>query len=268
MKTLIIIQARIGSTRFPGKIAAQLGPCSVLEHVVRRARHRGYTVCLAIPTVDAASLTWAQDFRRAVPDRKGDAKFVPIYFAATEEEDVLGRFCQTARWAHDMDRFTNGGEGYGCIVRLTADCPLIPVAAIDAVAEAITEGLYDYCETRSDPSSRPNGIDAQAFTMERLQQATQAVDQFEDSRSAREHMTPILQRVALRPGRIKTVEGLDLDEIPGFRMTVDTPDDLERMNRWAEHVPMDPTAGRPTLVELKHLHRTQPELFAMVKDGK
>ena len=258
MKTLVIIQARIGGTRFPGKVAMQLAGMSVLEHAVRRARHKGYTVAIASPSSSAEGLAWSADFRRNVPDNKGRPGFVPIYFADTDENDVLGRVAHTARWASDMLRFT-GGEGYGCVVRLTADCPFLPVSAIDAVAEAVTSGQNDYCETRSDPSSRPNGIDAQAVTMELLQEASAKCVYPE----GREHLTSALLGLAEKPGRVQQLEGMRLDDLPGFRLTLDTPDDLVRYQAMAAHLSVDPTAGRPTLMELRDLHRRMPELFCV-----
>lgn len=256
MKTLVIIQARIGGTRFPGKVATQLAGMSVLEHVVRRARHKGYTACVSSPSSSAEGLAWSAVFRANVPDNRGRPGFVPIYFADCKEEDVLGRVAQTARWASDMARFT-GGEGYGCVVRLTADCPFLPVSAIDAVAEAVTSGQNDYCETRSDPSSRPNGIDAQAMTMELLQEASA----FTTDPGGREHLTSALLGLAEKPGRVQQLEGMRLDDLPGFRLTLDTPDDLERYREIVKHVAVDPTAGRPTLMELRDLQRKNPDLF-------
>lgn len=256
MKTLVIIQARMGGTRMPGKVAEVIAGKSVLEHVVRRARHAGYAVAIAAPTGDAGALAWSAGWRKNVPDNRMKTGLVPIYFAACDEGDVLGRVAQTARWANDMDRFT-GGPGYGCVVRLTADCPFVPVSGIDAVAEAVASGVNDYCETRSDPSTRPNGIDAQAFTLELLLEADGKCTYPE----GREHITSALLRASNRPGRVMQLEGLRLDEIPYFRVTLDTAEDLASMMAMAAHLSMDPTAGRPTLVELKDLHRRMPELF-------
>ena len=256
MKTIIIIQARMGGQRFPGKIAEQIAGMSVLEHVVRRARHKGYAVAIASPSSSAEGLAWSAAFRRNVPDGRGRPGFVPIYFADSPENDVLGRVAQTARWANDMDRFTGGG-GYGVVVRLTADCPFLPVSGIDAVAEAVTSGENDYCETRSDPSGRPNGIDAQAMTLELLQEASAKCTYPE----GREHLTSALLGLAEKPGRVQQLEGMRLDDLPGFRLTLDTPDDLVRYRAMAAHLSVDPTAGRPTLTEIRDLHRRMPELF-------
>lgn len=256
MKTLIIIQARAGGSRFPGKVFEEIAGRSVLEHVARRARHKGYSVVIAAPASSAQAMQATAPWRQAVPDNRGAPALVPIYFAQADENDVLGRFAQTVGWANQMGAFLGAGP-FGCVVRLTADCPFIPVAAIDAVAEAVTSGENDYCETRSDPSSRPNGIDAQAMTVELLLEA----DRTCKAAQGREHVTGALLGAAKRPGRASQLEGLRLDDLPGFRITLDSPDDLARYRAMAAHLSMDPTAGRPTLVELKDLHRRMPELF-------
>ena len=256
MKTLIIVQARVASRRLYGKILEDIAGYSVLEHVVRRARHKGYSVVIASHASSAQALGVTAPWRQAVPDNRGAGALVPIYFPDCDEGDVLGRVAQTAKWANQMSAFLGAGP-FGCVVRLTADCPFVPVASIDAVSEAVTSGENDYCETRSDPSPRPNGIDAQAMTMELLLEA-HAKGQ---APAMREHVTPGLLGWSKRPGRVAQLEGLRLDEVPGFRLTLDTPDDLIRYRAMAAHLSIEPTAGRPTLTELKDLHRRMPELF-------
>jgi len=256
MKTLIIIQARAGGTRYPGKVFEEIAGRSVLEHVVRRARHKGYSVVIASHASSAEAMQRTAPWRQAVPDNKGAPALVPIYYAQADEDDVLGRFAQTVQWANQMGAFLGAGP-FGCVVRLTADCPFVPTAAIDAVAEAVTSGVNDYCETRSDPSPRPNGIDAQAMSVELLLEASAQAR----APGMREHLTGGLLQCARRPGRVAQLEGMRLDDVPGFRITLDTPDDLIRYRAMAAHLSVDPTAGRPTLTELKDLHRRMPELF-------
>lgn len=254
MRTLIVIQARMGGSRFPGKVKAELAGRSLLEHVVLRARHAGYATCIAAPREDdGLEQPWALPFRVATKDRRGVAAFVPVYFPDCEEDNVLQRYVDTVRWANGMASFTGAGA-FGCIVRLTADCPFVPVSAIDAVAEAVTSGRHDYCETRSDPSDRPNGIDAQAFTFDVLKTAHALADE-----AGREHLTPALKEAAQRPGRLSQLEGMDLDRVPSFRVTVDYQDDLDMLQGLP--LTVDPTAGRPTFGELVNLCRAQPELF-------
>lgn len=257
MKTLVIIQARAGGTRFPGKVFHEIAGMSVLEHVVRRARHKGYSAVIASHSSSAEAMKATGQWRQAVPDNRGQPALVPIYYPDLDEGDVLGRVAETAKWANQMSAFLSAGP-FGCVVRLTADCPFVPVSAIDAVAEAVTSGTNDYCETRSDPSSRPNGIDAQAMSAELLQEASRLCTYPE----GREHITSALLGWAKKPGRVQQLEGMRLDDLPGFRLTLDTPEDLERYREMAKHVAVDPTPGRPTLVELKDLHRREPGLFA------
>ena len=262
MKTLVVIQARAGGSRFPGKIFHEIAGMSVLEHVVRRARHKGYSVVTASHSSSAEAMKATGPWRQAVPDNRGQPALVPIYYPDLDESDVLGRVAETVKWANQMSAFLSAGP-FGCVVRLTADCPFLPVSAIDAVAEAVTSGANDYCETRSDPSSRPNGIDAQAMTVELLQEASA----FTTDPGGREHLTSALLGLAEMPGRVKQLEGMRLDDVPGFRLTLDTPDDLQRYQTMAAHLSVDPTAGRPTLVELKDLHRRMPELFHVEGKG-
>lgn len=269
MKTLIVVPARMASSRLPGKIAKDIGGYSSLEHVVRRARSQGYTTVVAGAREGAADTQeWTEDvlapwtqWRRGLPDKRGRSGFVPIYYAETHENDVLGRISATVSWAIDMDRFT-GGEGYGCIVRLTPDCPFVPISAIDAVAEAVTSRGNDYCETRSDPSNRPNGIDAQAFTTELLFAAEVLCNDPEES----EHVTPALKAISENPGRISQLEGIRLDDLDPFRITLDTAEDLMRLRAIASELTIDPTAGRPTLSEIVALYRERPELFVLEKE--
>lgn len=243
------------STRFPGKARAKLAGRSITEHVVLRARHAGYATCIAAPREeDGLDQPWALPFRVAAKDRRGTPAFVPIYFPSCHVDDVIQRYIDTVHWANGMASFTGAGS-FGCIVRLTGDCPLVPVSGIDAVAEAVTSGSHDYAETRSDPSDRPNGIDAQAFSVELLARACALAEDDE-----REHLTPALKKAAVRPGRISQLEGMQLDSIPSFRITVDTVDDLERLNGLASELTIDPTAGRPTLAELVNLVRSARRL--------
>lgn len=259
MRTLVIIQARIGGTRLPGKIGKRIGEWTVLEHVVKRARYHGFATCIAAPVGSASGLAepWAVNFRQSVSNKQGRGAFVPIYYPDCDEDDVMTRFAMTARWAQQMASFA-GHRPFGCYVRLTADCPFVPVAAIDAVATSVTNSDSDYVETRSDPSTRPNGIDAQAFTPEVLAKASLYDND-------REHLTNALKAAASNPRRMSKLEGLSLDMLPPFRITLDTPEDYERLCRLAEHIGVDPSAGRPSLRELAKLHSEKPELFGTME---
>ena len=107
-------------------------------------------------------------------------------------------------------------------------------------------------ETRSDPSARPNGIDVQAFDRLLLGKA----HAYATLPEQREHITPALIEHSRLSGIVSMIEGLWLDHLPYFRMTVDTPDDLASMQAIYEHC-----SPEPSLNEIISVHDNHPELF-------
>lgn len=198
MTTVAIIQARMRSTRLPGKVLADLGGRPVLRWVVDAAR--------AVPDVDrvivATSTGGDDDAVAAWGGRTGVEVF------RGDEDDVLGRFAGAARLANaDL------------IVRVTADCPLLdPVEAGRVVAE-ISAGTVDYA-CNNDPPTYPDGLDCEAFTRAALDRAAS------DARrpSEREHVTPYIRdpKNGFRLANIRCPLGDLSDE----RWTLDTPEDL------------------------------------------
>ncbi|MNX53253.1 3-deoxy-manno-octulosonate cytidylyltransferase [compost metagenome] len=198
MRTVAIIQARMGSTRLPGKILLPLGDRTVLEHVVARTR-----ACPLIDEVVVATTTSPQD----------DA-LVPALAAMGvscfrgSEEDVLARYYQAAEhFRADV------------VVRITSDCPLFDPQVLTRMLEAF-RGAEPPCDYLSNTLTRtyPRGLDAEMFTFEALARAhAEAREPYE-----REHVTPFLyfhpDRFALRDFR---GEG-DASE---HRWTLDTDDD-------------------------------------------
>jgi spore coat polysaccharide biosynthesis protein SpsF (cytidylyltransferase family) len=166
-------------------------------------------------------------------------------FTWGQEDDVLGRIAEAARVipvAHADD----------IIVRLTADTPFVPVSGIVAVIQAVEAGA-DHAKTRSDPSTRPNGIDVQAMRHSVLVTANVRAH----GHAAREHVTPAIEAVA-PPVVIDELEGLRLDDLPSWRLTVDTRDDWLALGALANHIPCHPP--EPTLRQLADLFEKHPEL--------
>lgn len=241
--THAIIQARMNSERLPGKVARSIGTMSLLQHVVERARCANVDrVTVAVPG-DWQKPRWTDGWLGA-----GE------WCAWGPEEDVLGRIVYAAREAGPDD----------IIVRLTADCPFVPVAGIAKVAAYVGGFDVDYVKTRSDPSPRPNGIDAQAVRAKVLRRADREVG----DAVAREHVTPALEHATrwLGPSPpwetrryiVGKIEGLLLDTLPSWRLTVDTPEDLRAMGALAAYVPTTPP--HPTLRELADLFARHPHL--------
>jgi len=159
-----IIQARMGSTRLPGKVLLPLGGRFELEHVVERVR-----TASEIDTVVVATSTNKAD---DIIDWLGDQRSVSVFRG--DEEDVLGRMYRAAEAAGADD-----------IVRITADCPLIDPSTVDEVVRKRRESGADYAANIIDRSF-PRGLDVEAFTADSFETLHRTVD----DPFHREHVTP------------------------------------------------------------------------------
>jgi spore coat polysaccharide biosynthesis protein SpsF len=227
-----IVQARMGSTRLPGKSLAPVDGRTMLEVMLERV---GRT-----PVLDAvwvATTTAERD--NAVAEAAARAG-VPVFRGS--EDDVLGRYAGAAAQA-----------GAGTVVRLTADCPLIGAEAIEAVLEALSEGDADLV-TNAPPTGRtwPDGLDAEAFSRDALD----ALDAATADPALREHVTLGFHRDAR--WRVRTVDlARDLGDV---RITVDTQDDLDLVRSLLEELlAADPAFGLPELLAALERRDLLPE---------
>ncbi|HEY7060820.1 MAG TPA: aminotransferase class III-fold pyridoxal phosphate-dependent enzyme [Chloroflexota bacterium] len=196
-RVVAIVQARMGSTRLPGKVLAEIAGRPMLCHVVRRVE-RAATIDRVVLATSSAP---ADDAVAAFCDQEGIACF------RGSEADVLDRYYQAAREAEAE-----------VVVRVTADCPLIDPAVIDRVVGALLAGDCDYA-TNTLRYTYPDGLDVEAFTFAALARAWEESSKL----SEREHVTPYLRL----SGRFR-VRGVERDGAPlsGQRWTVDEPSDL------------------------------------------
>lgn len=203
-KIVCIIQARMNSSRLPGKVLEDICGFPMLYWVVSRAGKAKRIDDLVIATTsddsDDPIAAWCSE--NNINCFRGDAF------------DVLDRYYQAAKkWQADV------------IVRLTADCPLTDPELIDKVVEAFFDHKVDFAANRLPlPYNRtyPIGLDVEVASFEALEKAWQMANlPFE-----REHVMPYLFLVK---DRFKTYV-LDTHENQGSRRwTVDTPEDLEFM---------------------------------------
>lgn len=223
MNTLVIVQARLGSTRLPGKVLLPLGPEKkpVLQHVVERAQRAGYPVVVACPLEDAEAFEalpcWPAPpggFRKGVSAHRG------------YDADVLKRYAVTVRnfipWTPDV------------VVRLTADCPCLDYRLIRRAVKAIEEG-HDYAGNTVD-RHWPRGLDVEAFTADLLTRA----DREATSPYDREHVTPWMQRNASNPYALPTTHEDALGATEALRWCLDTESDFRWLERAFTAFP-DPT---------------------------
>jgi len=196
--TAIIVQARIGSTRLPGKVLQELAGCTVLHHVLAR--------CQKTPGADVVVCA-VPDEPQSVELKAIATKIGAVTFRGSET-DVLDRYLGAAR-----------AVGADVIMRVTSDCPLIdPKICGDVLALRESEGA-GYA-TNNMPRSFPHGLDCEAFTMGALAEAAaKANDRYD-----REHVTPWLRRAA-HVKRVNLNSGNPA--LATHRWTLDYPEDLE-----------------------------------------
>jgi spore coat polysaccharide biosynthesis protein SpsF len=206
MRPVAIIQARMGSTRLPGKILKPLVGHPMLWHIVKRVA----SVKAIAEVVIATSVESRDDAIREFCAENEIACF------SGSEQDVLDRFYQAAT-AHRGDP----------VLRITADCPLADPGVIARVIEMYATGAYDHVAVATGAGALyekagrfPDGLDAECFSMAALTrawtEATAAAD--------REHVTPYIWRVA---GRFRLGMVRPDADYSALRWTVDNEHDLE-----------------------------------------
>lgn len=199
MKILAILQARMTSTRLPGKILKPVLGKPLLHYELERLRR-----CPSITQLIVATTTNFQDDPVAA---LCEAEDLACYRGS--EHDVLGRFYQAAL-PYQPD----------AILRVTGDCPLLDPQVVEGILHAyMNEGSVDYV-SNSLERTFPRGLDAEVFSFWALEAAhREATDPIE-----REHVTPFLYR---NPERFRLKQHKQSPNLSHHRWTVDTPEDFE-----------------------------------------
>jgi spore coat polysaccharide biosynthesis protein SpsF len=198
MKTLALIQARMASSRLPGKVLMKLGSGSVLARVVRRVqRARLVDEVVVATTIDSSDDSIVEE-----------CELEKVRVARGSEDDVLDRYYQAAR---ELMAST--------VVRITADCPLIDPTLIDDVVLEFQRQLPDYASNTL-VRTYPRGLDTEVFSIDALARAWQ------DARQPweRAHVTPFLYQ---HPEMFRLVSVCSDHDHSGCRWTLDTPEDYE-----------------------------------------
>jgi len=194
-----IIQARMGSTRLPGKILIDIMGKPLLQHVIDRVSQSKGTNKLILATTDNPSDTVLAEF----------AKKKSIDFFIGDEEDVLDRFYQAAKQFN-----------IETVVRITPDDPFKDPEVIDNAIEIFLngKGKFDYV-TNTLPPTYPIGLDVEVFSFYALEKAWKEAKKT----SEREHVTPYIWNHP-KIFRIKNF-GLEKD-LSYLRWTMDDEKDL------------------------------------------
>lgn len=204
-KTVAIVQARLGSTRLPGKVLNTVGTRSLLSLLLERLSKSATLdqIVVAMPTSAQNDPLAAHVTELGVASFRGS------------EGDVLDRYYQAA-CAFGADR----------VVRITADCPLIDPALVDRLVVAFVESDADYA-TNSTPATYPDGLNAEIASIHALSRAWREASTPYD----REHVTPYLRD----SGHFNWFNLPNEVDLSAERWTVDEPEDLEVVRAVYEH---------------------------------
>ena len=235
-KTACIIQARLGSTRLPGKVLEPLGGAPVLEHVLRR--------CQAIVGVDEVVCATVEGADGEAVATLADNLGVAVYRGS--ERDVLARYHGAAH-----------AVGADVVMRVTSDCPLIDPEVCAAVLKLREEADADYAANNM-PPSWPHGLDCEVFTIGALDEAAVTAVAPEDH----EHVTPWIRRNrAYHRVNLPGPGGETLAQ----RWTLDYPEDLAFLRAVYERLPGG-CAGRSWRAALAIVDR-EPQL-ALINEAR
>jgi len=200
-KVVTIIQARMGSTRLPGKVLMEVDGVPLLEIMLSRVKKSKLIDKIIIATSILSNDNQIEEFCQ----RNGYECF------RGSENDVLTRYYECAK-NYNAD----------VIVRLTADCPLIDPKVIDELINYYTENRVDYAANTIPPetSKSPDGSDVEVFSFNALERAYKEVKDPED----REHVTFYFWKYDHGFSIKQLIQENDWSK---FRFTVDYPEDFD-----------------------------------------
>lgn len=208
MTTGVIVQARIGSTRLPGKVLMPLAGRTVLAWVLER--------CGAIPGIDGVCCAIPEGVADEDVAREARLCGVPVFRGS--EQDVLDRYFRAAT-----------AFGFDTVLRITADCPLIDPWLCARVLGLMTDADVDYaCNTL--PPSWPRGLDCEAMSFDWLARAAREADEPEE----REHVTTYIRS---HPDALRVNLGRPEGSACRHRWTLDTRLDLWFLQEMALRLP-------------------------------
>ncbi|MBI6546608.1 MAG: glycosyltransferase family protein [Cyanobacteria bacterium NC_groundwater_1444_Ag_S-0.65um_54_12] len=203
MRVVAIIQARMGSTRLPGKVLLALGGQTVLAHVIARVQ--------AAPVADIVVATTVCPSDDVVVE---EAKRCGARWFRGSEDDVLARYHLAAQQS-----------GARVVLRVTADCPLLDPGVLGTLIETFVAQLGAGVDYASNTLQRtyPRGLDAEVFTAAALETAfLQATKPHE-----REHVTPYLYQ---HPELFRLYHLVNDVDLSHHRWTLDTLEDFQLLD--------------------------------------
>lgn len=240
-RTVAIIQARMGSSRLPGKVLMPLAGRPVIEWVIERVRQ-----AQSFDEIVVATTVGVRDDQLARVAADAGALVV-----RGDELDVLGRYAEAAALSNA-----------DAIMRITADCPLIDPGILAAMVSRFQDCSAP-CDLVTNARRRtyPRGLDAEIF-------ARSALDVMAAEAAAphqREHVTPFLYE---HPERFAIVDFAGERDLSMLRWTLDTPEDGQLLSRIFEAA-ADPASLRlGSTLEILDANPSWNEINAHIEQKK
>lgn len=235
MKTVAIVQARMGSTRLPNKVMKPITGIPMIELLLKRlAKAKEIDQIVVATSLDSNNFPLVQHVRS-----------LGYSCEQGSENDVLERYVQTGL-AHRAE----------IIIRITGDCPLVDPVLVDECIRRFKECGVDYFSNTS-PPTYPDGLDIEVMTLAALEHALKSSSKPFDH----EHVTPYI-----RESGFFTKAGMQNPEDQShLRWTVDDPADFEVISNVFEHFAPEVHFSWQQVLDLQ---KTAPELFAINQKTK
>lgn len=237
--TVILVQARMGSTRLPGKVMKEILGRPLLAHLLERLKRCSNADKVVIVTSTNPRDQQIVDFCR----KEG------VAFFRGSELDVL-------------DRYFQAGQHYGAdvIVRITGDNPLVDPLLIDSMLGKFLAAYpkYDYLSNVMERTF-PRGLDVEIFTMNCLEEVKRCAALPDEL----EHVTAYILK---HPDRFTTESVTQQQDFSGYRWTVDTEDDFVLIKHIFEALyPKKPQFTTDDVITLLERHTDWLAINAHVK---
>lgn len=205
MKANVIIQARMASTRLPGKVMQKVLGKPLLEHMIERIQYAKNVGDIIVATSNAQTNDEMCSYLQTLN----------INIFRGSEDDVLDRFYQAAK-----------KYSFEHIVRLTADCPLIDPVHLDKVIQTFFDRRADYIYPSQECAE---GMDVEVFTFAALKKAYNKAS----LRSEREHVTQYFHN---NSGSFKIIRFENDTDDSKYRVTIDEKEDFQVVKRIIEEL--------------------------------
>ena len=204
----IIIQARMSSSRLPGKILLRIGNSNVLELIIRALQKINSDIRQIIVATTTSS----------IDDQViNECKKLDVSYFRGDENDVLSRIYSCAKKIKSEN-----------IIRITADCPLIDYRLIMEGINLFKKNKYDYVSNTIE-RTYPDGLDFEIFTFKALEISHKK----SKHKYFREHVTPYMsgKYPKIGKGNFKIGQLVFKSDFSHIRWTLDTKDDYKRINK-------------------------------------